>query len=405
MDSDNWPILLMLDLPPAAFCGIDLISFTSSAKFRGIKEIPPGWHFVYTGATSVLSIRHGTWFYAKPALPSSGDRDVIIKKWNAEREELVDESDETEILRWRANLGSIWAEGLSPYTQNAVPVDEKDAGKAVEENNDWSKMISCINPTVLKRITRGEPNNYSLTSASCFEDDKEEIPGITHDDFEQSALYFLPIDLKNSWPSGAVGRERTLAAQDRSYLLGHIIQTQSSKTGSDVIGEFQFAFLMILTLNNYSCMEQWKRIFQMFLTSKVDIRKRHLLFSTFLETLKMQLKHCDDAEGGLFDFADEGGALLRNTLMGFKRGMEDEYGEDGPPDVEDAFEDFESFVNDQYGWSFSDSYVRSGLLELEDGEKVDMELNDLEGEDERGEYAPTVVDLGDTDLSKSENPG
>ena len=40
-----------------------------------------------------------------------------------------------------------------------------------------------------------------------------------------------------------------------------------------------------------------------------------------------------------------------------------------------------------------DSFVRRGTLQLEDGEEVEMEVAELEGEDERGEYAPMMVEL------------
>ena len=34
------------------------------------------------------------------------------------------------------------------------------------------------------------------------------------------------------------------------------------------------------------------------------------------------------------------------------------------------------------------------MLELEDGERVEMDMNDADEEDETGEYAPVVVELG-----------
>jgi len=33
------------------------------------------------------------------------------------------------------------------------------------------------------------------------------------------------------------------------------------------------------------------------------------------------------------------------------------------------------------------------MLELEDGEQVEMEMEEMEGEDETGDYAPVVVEL------------
>ena len=54
----------------------------------------------------------------------------------------------------------------------------------------------------------------------------------------------------------------------------------------------------------------------------------------------------------------------------------------------------EGFLRSEYGWELSDDFVRRGMLELEDGEQVEMEMDEMEAEDERGEYAPVIVDLG-----------
>lgn len=112
----------------------------------------------------------------------------------------------------------------------------------------------------------------------------------------------------------------------------------------------------------------------------------------------MQLQHCGDVDGGLFDLSDDGAGLLKGLLMGFRRAVDDLFKE-RESRVRDELEELEDFLRTQYGWELSDSYVRRGMLELEDGEQVEMEISDLEGEDERGEYAPVIVDLGDSSHS------
>ena len=72
----------------------------------------------------------------------------------------------------------------------------------------------------------------------------------------------------------------------------------------DVLGELQFCFLMILTLNNYSCLEQWKRILELVFTSIEAIKRWPDFFVRFLSTLRLQLQHCQDVEGGLIDLSD-----------------------------------------------------------------------------------------------------
>ena len=61
--------------------------------------------------------------------------------------------------------------------------------------------------------------------------------------------------------------------------------------------------------------------------------------------------------------------------------------------VKEELKGLEVWLRSEYGWELSDDFVRRGMLELEDGEMVEMDMEEMEGEDERGEYAPVVVDL------------
>ena len=64
-----------------------------------------------------------------------------------------------------------------------------------------------------------------------------------------------------------------------------------------------------------------------------------------------------------------------------------------------AFEELESWLW-KWNWDLRGNYVRSGKFQLEDGEYVDAELKDFEAEDERGEYAPVMVDLDEEGREK-----
>lgn len=250
--------------------------------------------------------------------------------------------------------------------------------------------------------------------------DRDEIPGLSSEEVrdvigEEKELGMLGIDLKRTWREGAVGRERTEGARDRSWLLSDLCERYRSggRVGDEVVrksdggreerwgdvmlGQMEVCFLMVLTLANYSCLEEWKRVLALVLTCEKSVRDRSNFFARFLRLLKRQLERTDDVEGGLFDMSDDGGAFLKVLLKGFKRTLgqidESKGEEDGIEDVKEEFEEVEKWVKDQYRWELGDEFVRSGMLELEDGEMVMMETKELEGEDESGEYAPVIVDL------------
>lgn len=331
-----------------------------------------------------------------------------MRQWDAAREELVPETDNAAILRWRANVGALWKEGLTPYRQSAAPAARGHGsgngheGEVVEEMRDWADLTSRITPGLLSRMTgSGDPAHWTLTSASCATQDRDEIPGLSAEESvldEEKELGFLKVDLTRTWREGAVGRERTEGAMDRSWALEEVVRGSAAgeggEWGGEVVGEMQVCFLMVLTLANWSCLEQWKRILGLVFTCKRVVAEKEEWFAGVVALLRKQLKRCEDVEGGLFDFSDEGGTLLKRLLKGFKRMLEEVFeNEDDGIEVKEEVEELEAFLKAEYGWNLSDSYVRRGMLELEDGEQVEMEMNELEGEDERGEYAPVIVDL------------
>ena len=377
--------VLLLNLPPAALAGIDLLSFTTTPRFRGVKDLPDGWHFVFTGTSTAFSIRHGIWFRVE------NRHQLTITSWHQQNEQLSIITDEAEKLRWRANIGEVWEKGLTPYRQSYGSKDE-----AQDLSGDWLQLTSNITDTLLRRITQGNSDSLHLTSASSAAQDLDDIPGLSSSESKthpEKELRFLPIDLKRTWRADATGRERTDAAQDRSWFLTSLMSGLGSRDGDEIIGELQFCFLMLLTLNNWSCLEQWKRILTLIFTSKTAVPTHPDLFIRAIAALRLQLMHCKDAEGGLIDLADEGGSLLKSLLTRFRKGLNSLPRIEEVQDVLDELDDLEAYLRDEHGWQFGGSFAKSGVLELEDGEQVRMDTTAYDEDDETGEWAPQVVDL------------
>lgn len=263
--------------------------------------------------------------------------------------------------------------------------------------NDWPALTSHITPALLSRLTNSA--DWRISTASCAEQDADHIPGLSSAEetgFGERELGFLGIDLKRTWREGAVGRERTEAAVDRSWALEAVEKRWKGEVegaGDVVLGEMQVCFLMVVTVANYSCLEEWKRILGLVLTCKRAVRAREGWFVEFLALLRRQLGRGGDVEGGLFDMGDESGAYLKGLLKGFKRTLGQVFADGEGEDVKDELEELEQWLKGEYGWELGDSFVRKGMLELEDGEQVEMEMEEMEAEDERGEYAPVVVEL------------
>lgn len=292
-----------------------------------------------------------------------------------------------------------------PYRQSA----SEDDGDNKEDA--WEYLTEHVTPISLDHFSHN--SEWAISSASSGVQDRDDIPGLSTREVdsaigEEKELGMLGIDLKRTWREGAVGRERTEQARDRSWYLGDIVTRTSDYMGksgdereeglwtSIILGQMEICFLMVLMLANYSCLEEWKRILAVVLTCEKAVWERPRFFAGFLRALKRQLERGDDVEGGLFDMSDDGGGFLKVLLRGFKRTLEQRKGAEGPggdDDVKEEFEELEKWVREQYRWELGDEFVRRGMLELEDGEMVEMETGEMEGEDESGEYAPVIVEL------------
>lgn len=432
--------IFLVSLPTSTFAGIDLLSFTSSPRFLGITGIPPGWHFLYTSPTTSLSVRHGTWFYVEPSSQKQLTRrfdgeqgidygttieEIYVLKWDTDTEELLPVEDQDEVERWRGrsrqadDVGRRVREGLFPYRQTATSSapdttigrrnrDTRDGSSngVTEECLDWPILTSHIATSLLTHLIAPPSGSrfYGISTTSCAPQDHDAIPGLNERDMrqglfgrEERELHFLGIDLRRTWREGAVGRERTEGARDRSWALDDVVRRSEGlgegEWGWQILGEMQICFLMVLTLSNYSCLEEWKRIFALVLTSRSAIPTHVRFFASFLSLLHLQLRHCNDVEGGLFDVQTEGdGNFLLQLLRGFKRGLEDVVGDQGE-EVKDGMVELEKWVKREWGWELGDEWLRRGMVELEDGERVEVEVADMEGEDERGEYAPVIVEM------------
>jgi A1 cistron-splicing factor AAR2 len=468
------PTLLLPHLPARTLVGIDLLTFTSTEQFYGIGDLPEGWHFLYTGTTASFSLRCGAWFYIGDVSKVEDDRaaanggdagghsvvqarrglrggddgaqpEIRIWKWDQRSESLEPlkgdtDEDRLDAMRWKANLGGLRQMGAlfsyksrhSPSGRQTRDDDGGDDQNEDEENdeesgrNEWIGLTDRISPQLFSRIL-GDPeidydgrSSWTVTSASTAPRDADRIPGLSTEETTQGdgiagdreqGLCFLPVDLKRTWREGAIGRERTEGAQDRSWALGDLIQRYSGPSADStrgerqILGELQFTFLMVLTLMNYSCLEQWKRLLDLIFTCRTAIGEREAFFRDVLRLLLLQLRHCDDVEGGLFEMdGDYGGAFLRRLLTRFRNSMEELLQGTGHSEIASEMDALEKWVQAEFGWELrKEAIMRRGMLQLEDGEQVEMEMNGADEDDETGEYAPLIVDTGEGDGTADED--
>jgi len=290
---DITPSLLISNLPDKALAGIDLLSFTTTPKFHGVKAIPPGLHFTFTAPHSTLALRHGAWFIIRPVVQfENAGPQIVIKRWDENGETLVSERRDGELLKARANLGTIWQNGMISYRQDVGQQDEEIENGGSKRDNTWTGLSSYITQAYLNKVFGStEGNDWYLTSftdASGGQDDD----GLPATKQIETSLRLMSIDLKRTWPVEATGRERTDCARDRSWYLFDLERQYtvgSDDSNSVVLAEFQFCFLMTLTLNNFTCLEQWRKLIRLVFTCTKGVIERPEFFVQFLDILQAQI--------------------------------------------------------------------------------------------------------------------
>ena len=308
---------------------------------------------------------------------------MIVRRWDETKGSLVPAEAE----------GQVWEDAkLSPYRQpSASGKDEMDEGAT------WQGLVEHVTPALLARLLRGE--EWEISSSSSTMQDRDEIPGLSAEEtgLEERELRGLGIDLRRTWREGAVGRERTEGARDYSWALGEVVEREGVQGGGGwggvVLGQMEVCFLMVLTVGNYSCLEEWKRCVGLVLGCRKAVREREGFFEEFLELLGRQVDRFEDVEGGLFDMGDGGGGLLKEWLRRFQRTLKQVFQENEVEGVKASLEELLSKLKRIYGWDLGDDFVRKGMVQLEDGEMVELEVGNMHGEDEDGDYAPVVVDI------------
>ena len=122
--------------------------------------------------------------------------------------------------------------------------------------------------------------------------------------------------------------------------------------------------------------------------------------------LTAQVEAWEVVEGGLFETeigeGGTGGSWFRRLLRRFGGSVKEVGDGDGESGegvalVRERLVRLEGLLRDRYGWEDlgDDMVLRRGMVELEDGERVELSLEGADEEDEKGEYAPVFVETGE----------
>ncbi|KAH7321764.1 AAR2 protein-domain-containing protein [Rhexocercosporidium sp. MPI-PUGE-AT-0058] len=388
-------VVVVRDIPVGVVFGYDTISFTIKQQgvFEGIKNLNPGAHFIWAG-TSDGSLRTGFWLMSSK-LTSDEYGEVIVKRWDKYNEVLVDEVSVAEIRIQENSLPEI-ADKLQPYT---VKHD------GINDPTIWTRLTSSMKAALLNKVTgQMEWNHWQVSSNHDYKISNGASGGNNREFGKDEILDFVFPKDGRTFSANSVGRERTEQAMDTSaHILAIISGSCTHEDSDEIIGELQFCYLTGMMLGNIACMEHWAHIVKVMFRAFRLVMDLPILFRKFIQAVHAQFVY--DGVGFEGSILDADGGLehdLKNLLTVFKSRLDEQLLQaetrltPEQKSVGDAFAQFESFLwKWRGGWDLRGNYVRSGQIQLEDGEFVDAEIPDFEAEDERGEFAPAVVQLDD----------
>ncbi|KAJ1399341.1 AAR2, N-terminal, partial [Sesbania bispinosa] len=245
--------LLFLDVPQYTLVAIDTQMFSVGPAFKGIKMIPPGIHFVYYSSSS----RDGKEF--SPIIGffiDAGPSEVIVRKWDQQKERLVKVSEEEEERYSQAVKNLEFDRQLGPYN--------------LSHYEDWKRLSNFITKSIIERL---EPIGGEITVECENEINTPKMPMEKALDKQLKAgnsttsvgksqrkgCYYTSIPRVVKC-KGISGQELTSLNLDKTQLLETLLAKDYGGSENLLLGELQFAFIAFLMGQSLEAFFQWKSL-------------------------------------------------------------------------------------------------------------------------------------------------
>jgi A1 cistron-splicing factor AAR2 len=215
----------------------------------------------------------------------------------------------------------------------------------------WTKWVALTSHISPASVARAEPRSGTLSSVAGVE---QAAPprGAEADDAgavgaDSDALRFTVIP-RRLVPPGASPAQITQHSMDRTYALGHLLQTAWGGDWRLLLGELQLAFVAFLVGYSLSALEQWKALVALLCESAEGTSRWPDLYHEFVAVLYHELLELADDF-----FADP---LTSDSYMApclrrlFRNVQEDER---APPALRRRMGGFHRYLSKRFSWDFA----------------------------------------------------
>lgn len=274
---------LLLDLPEGNEFGVDMKSWNTGDKFKGLKMIPPGLHFIHYSSVSkegCVAPRVGFFYNFKKS-------EFVVRKWDPETENISQtEISEEEVERYKANLLNL-DKFLGPYPFDVWKKWKSFTSKISEHqafqlSPELGYIQSALDLMAPGNDCSQKKKRKRVSTAEEKEDDL--LPDLIPSPGTELRFNSLP---DTSYPPGATPSEITHHSLDSSYMLETFLLHFSSPM--DLLGELQFAFICFLVGHSLEAFEQWKKIIRLLCSCDDAVPKFREMYSEFVSILELHL--------------------------------------------------------------------------------------------------------------------
>ncbi|KIM94885.1 hypothetical protein OIDMADRAFT_134855 [Oidiodendron maius Zn] len=326
--------------------------------------------------------------------------EIHVKRWDSYNECLSEEVSAAEVRIQKGCVPEI-LDKLQEYSVSN-PTNSKSGSTSLDlsnvkllyakNSNIWTHLTSSMKGALLTKITGQQWNHWQVSSSDDYRQPREpNLPDDPMDFRNEEVLHFVFPRSTRTFSDEVLGRDRTEQAMDTTSHIKSIIATHCTFEDQDeIIGEMQFCYITGMMLGNLACMEQWGHIVKVLFRAFKLVLELPVFVRKVIESFHAQLIYDEEGlDSSILDHDPNLGDELKKLLTIFKSRLTELLLDQGNQLTDDqnavgqAFEELESWLW-KWGWDLRSNYVRSGKVQLEDGEMVDLELADFEDEDERG---------------------
>lgn len=233
--------LVLLGVPQGTELGIDCKSWRVGPRFKGVKMIPPGLHFLHycpaypPSQGGEVGPKTGLFLTLKP-------REILLASWNPQEEDLdfSASQDEEEVSRTRANLRDL-DPFLGPYPYEVmrkwVSLTDRLSQELVDNLQPLSGRVcafSDIIPETEFRYTKDraeQPRND--TACQSMKEGLDRLPRMKQREGTELRFSVIP---QKTYPPGATPAEITKCSLDLSYALETVLEKNYTVQPLNLLG-------------------------------------------------------------------------------------------------------------------------------------------------------------------------